>query len=118
MMWDSIFGGIDTRVAPVDLRFPDSVIDHSQRSPKPWEDPHCAQLFADSQPDHQELLQNYAIPSTSSLMIRDADALREASLPVTNRKGFDLDNASQPSLPHIPHKRRSRAKQDVDIVAY
>jgi hypothetical protein len=112
MMWDSIFDGIDTRVAPVDLRFPDSVIDHSQRSPKPWEDPHCAQLFADSQPDHQERLQNHAILSTSSPMISDSDALREASLPVTIRKGFDLVNASQPSLPHVPHKRRSRAKQD------
>jgi hypothetical protein len=112
MMRDSIFDDVDTPAAPVDLRFPDSIIDYNQRSPKPWEDPHCARLFADSQPDHQELLQNYAIPSTSSLMIRDADALREASLPVTIRKGFDLVNASQPPLPHIPHKRRSRAKQD------
>jgi hypothetical protein len=45
-------------------------------------------------------------------MISDADALREASLPVTIRNSFDLVNASQPSLPHIPHKRRSRTKQD------
>jgi hypothetical protein len=112
MMWDSIFDGVDTRVAPVDLRFPGSGVDYNHRSPKPWEDPHFAQLFADSQPDHHELLRNHAIPSTSSPMIRDADALREASLPVTIRKGFDLVNASQPSLPHIPHKRRSRAKQD------
>jgi hypothetical protein len=74
MMWDNIFDGVDT--------------------PKPWEDPHFAQLFADSQPDHQEFLQNHAIPSTSSPMISDADALREASLPVTIRKGFDLVNAS------------------------
>jgi hypothetical protein len=45
-------------------------------------------------------------------MINDVDALREASLPVTIRKGFDLVKASQPPLPHIPFKRRSRAKQD------
>jgi hypothetical protein len=112
MMRDSVFDGFDTPAAPVDLRFPDSIIDYNQRSPKPWEDPHYAQLLADSQPDHQELLQNRAIPSTSSPMISDAGALREASLPVTIKKGFDLVNASQPSLPHIPHKRRSRTKQD------
>jgi hypothetical protein len=112
MTRDSVFDGLDTPAAPVDLRFPDSIIDYNQRSPKPWEDPHCAQLFADNQPDHQELLQNHAIPSTSSPMISDADALREASLPVTIRKGFDLVNTSQPPLPHVPHKRRSRAKQD------
>jgi hypothetical protein len=112
MMRNSVFDGLDTPAAPVDLRSPDSIIDYNQRSPKPWEDPHCARLFADSQPDHQEFLQNHTIPSTSSPMIRDADALREASLPVTIRKGFDLVNASQPSLPHVPHTRRSRTKQD------
>jgi hypothetical protein len=111
-MRDSIFDSLDTPAAPVDLKFPDSIIDYNKRSPKPWEDPHCARLFADSQPDHQEFLQNHAIPSTSSPMISDADALRETSLPVTIRKGFDLVNASQPPLPHIPYKRRSRAKRD------
>jgi hypothetical protein len=116
MMWDSIFGAVDIRAAPVDPRFPDSIIDHNQRSPNPWEDMHSAQLFTDSQPDFQELLQTRAISSTSSPMITDTDVPPEKSLPVIIREGLDLVSASQPSNLHVPHKRRSKAKQDHNVV--
>lgn len=116
MMWDSIFDDVDTPAAPVDLGFPDSTIDHNQRSSKLWEDMHSAQLFADSQHDFQELLQNRAISSTSSPMIGDADVPPEKSLPVIIRDGFDLVSASQPSNLHVPYKRRSKTKQDHNVV--
>jgi hypothetical protein len=116
MMWDSVFHDVNTPAAPVDLRFPDSIIDYNQRSPKPWEDMHSAQLFADSQPDFQELLQTRAISSTSSPIIGDTDVPPEKSLPVIIREGLDLVSASQPSNLHVPHKRRSKAKQDHSVV--
>jgi hypothetical protein len=103
-------------IAPVDLRFPDSIIDYNQRSPKPWEDMHSAQLFADSQPHFQELLQTRAISSTSSPMIGDTDVLCETSPPVTIRDGVDLASATQPYLLNVPHKRRSKTKQDHNVV--
>jgi hypothetical protein len=61
MMWDSIFHDVNTPATPVDLGFPDSIIDHNQRSPKPWEELHSVQLFANGQPDFQELSQTCAI---------------------------------------------------------
>jgi hypothetical protein len=116
MMWDSIFDDVDTPAAPVDLGFPDSTIDHNQRSPNPWEYMHSAQLFADSQPDFKELLQTRAISSTSSPMIGDTDVLCETSPPVTIRDGVDLASATQPYLFNVPHKRRSKTKQDHNVV--
>jgi hypothetical protein len=116
MMWDSIFDGVETLAAPVDLRFPDSIIDHNQRSPKPWEELHSAQLFANGQPDFQELSQTCAISSTSSPMIGDTDVLCETSPPVTIRDGVDLASATQPYLLNVPHKRRSKTKQDHNVV--
>jgi hypothetical protein len=116
MMWDSVFHDVNTPAAPVDLRFPDSIIDYNQRSPKPWEDMHSAQLFADSQPDFQELLQTRAISSTSSPIIGDTDVPPEKSLPVIIREGLDLVSASQPSNLHVPYRRRSKTKQDHSVV--
>jgi hypothetical protein len=116
MMWDSVFHDVNTPAAPVDLGFSDSIIDHNQRSPKPWEELHSAQLFANGQPDFQELSQTNAIPSTSSPMIGDTDVPPEKSLPVIIREGLDLVSASQPSNLHVPYRRRSKTKQDHSVV--